>query len=321
MLNDKRSRCIEKKLPGCEPIYYAYDRSDQLIYTQDGNQRKSRQWTFTIPDELGRIALTGTCTGQVNIIEEKLVRAYYTGLSSVYGGYTVKYDDKAISSTALKVLTINYYDDYSFFKLFLSSKHKTELTYPEKSGYDTNYENAKGLLTGTRVYDLNGLTKSTYTVYYYDFRGNEIQVLSSNHLDGYEKNYYKRSFTRAVQEHLHEHTASGKEKITQIYRYEYDHAERLQKTHYKLNTANWVTLSENSYNELGQVESKKVHERMQNINYSYNIRNWLTGINSTQFRQNLNYAPHYNGNIYIVWIGLCLQGMKRKKAIAFLTIT
>lgn len=40
--NDRGNQ-IYKKLPGCEPIYLIYDKTDRLVLTQDGNQRKKKQ--------------------------------------------------------------------------------------------------------------------------------------------------------------------------------------------------------------------------------------------------------------------------------------
>ena len=59
---DHRNRCIEKKLPGCASIYYVYDSCDNLVYSQDGNQRARGKWSFTAYDALGRVAYTGERT-------------------------------------------------------------------------------------------------------------------------------------------------------------------------------------------------------------------------------------------------------------------
>ena len=62
---DRQGHCIYKKLPGCAPIYYVYDRTGALILTQDGNQRPRHEWTFTIPDRFGRPCISGTCTDNI----------------------------------------------------------------------------------------------------------------------------------------------------------------------------------------------------------------------------------------------------------------
>ena len=60
----------------------------------------------------------------------------------------------------------------------------------------------------------------------------------------------------------------------------YDHAERLVKQEQQdTGNASKITLAENTYDELGQLETKKVGNDLQEVDYDYNIRGWLTGIN------------------------------------------
>ena len=61
---DKYNRCIYKKLPGCAPVYTIYDATDRPIFTQDGEQRKRNEWSFSIPDGFGRVVLSGICKNQ-----------------------------------------------------------------------------------------------------------------------------------------------------------------------------------------------------------------------------------------------------------------
>ena len=43
---DNWGHCIEKKIPGCQPIKYVYDQADNLIFSQDGVQREKLEWIF-----------------------------------------------------------------------------------------------------------------------------------------------------------------------------------------------------------------------------------------------------------------------------------
>lgn len=56
---DERDRCIKKKLPGCEPIYYVYDRCNYLVLKQDGNDREAGRWQSFQYDRLGRQVIWG----------------------------------------------------------------------------------------------------------------------------------------------------------------------------------------------------------------------------------------------------------------------
>jgi len=106
--------------------------------------------------------------------------------------------------------------------------------------------------------------------------------------------------------------------------FEYDHAGRLLKTWHQVNGGTNVLLVNNTYNELGQLITKKLHSEDQGTNFKqhvdmrYNIRGWLTRINNSDltpdqtndprdhFGMNLSYnetvatlnnTPQFNGNI------------------------
>ncbi|HEY9008866.1 MAG TPA: hypothetical protein VIM75_22175, partial [Ohtaekwangia sp.] len=104
----------------------------------------------------------------------------------------------------------------------------------------------------------------------------------------------------------------------------YDHAGRLLKTWHQVNNGDNIVLAENTYNELGQLVTKKLHSEdqgnsfKQHVDLRYNIRGWLTRINNSDltpdqtndprdhFGMNLSYNevvtsmnndPQFNGNI------------------------
>ena len=71
---DRQRHCIYRKLPGCEPIYYVYDRTGACILTQDGNQRPRYEWTYTIPDRFGRPCVSGVCSKMLSYTAEPLTK-------------------------------------------------------------------------------------------------------------------------------------------------------------------------------------------------------------------------------------------------------
>uniref|UniRef100_UPI000AC5F679 RHS repeat-associated core domain-containing protein n=1 Tax=Bacteroides togonis TaxID=1917883 RepID=UPI000AC5F679 len=88
--------------------------------------------------------------------------------------------------------------------------------------------------------------------------------------------------------------------LTEVTEYTYDHAERLTKVEHTLGGVT-VTLAENTYDELGRLQSTSPHGNTTLAqSYTYNIRDWLTGIGG-KFTQSLQYndgaTPCYNGNI------------------------
>ena len=62
---DARRRMIAKRVPGAEPVWMVYNRSDELVLSQDGNGRNgttaspANQWQFSKYDALGRVVISG----------------------------------------------------------------------------------------------------------------------------------------------------------------------------------------------------------------------------------------------------------------------
>lgn len=310
---DNRNRMIAKKLPGAEWIYYVYDHADRLIFTQDGETRLQGKWTFSIPDDLNRTVLTGTCTNSMsyttNPLSNTVVKATRNNTTGTYKGYAVS----GVTLSSPVILSANYYDDYNFMgKNSIPDSTNVNFKYEAVSGYGTRYTtSSKGLLTGTlnAQVNQNGITTSfLYSVMYYDYRDRMIQMKSNNHLTGgIEKEYTGYTFTGKPKQKKHIHIATGKDTQTEFYTYTYDHAERLKKVEHQLQVKNTlnakVTLAEHTYDDLGRLQTKKPHGSTVNpVTYTYNIRNWTTGISSKKFTQNLYYntgngAAQYNGNI------------------------
>ena len=52
------------KMPGCEPVRYAYDADNRLVLSRDGNQSVNGTMSFVLRDALGREVLAGTCASE-----------------------------------------------------------------------------------------------------------------------------------------------------------------------------------------------------------------------------------------------------------------
>lgn len=301
---DNRNRCIAKKLPGAEWIYYVYDKADRLIFTQDGEARAKEEWLFSIPDEFGRTVLTGTCKNTIGYETEQLndraIIAVWAGTGASYKGYNIP--DLSLISP-VKLLTAHYYDNYNF----LSLPGFSTLGYnaPEAGLGTQRTGNCKTLLTGTYTAEENGGVEQLYASLYYDYRGRLIQTQSTNHLGGIESKYIGYNFSGQPLKSKIAHTAPGKNTQTEYYTYIYDHAGRLTKTEHQQgsSTGSRTVLEANTYDELGRLNTSK-KGNLPASTYNYNVRSWLKSITGTLFNQNLyyneNYAgskPQYNGNI------------------------
>lgn len=312
---DNRNRCIWKRLPGCEPMYYVYDKGDRLIFSQDGEQRvdNKNEWTFSIPDAFGRIVLAGVCVDTIPVSNELIKAEFKSG--GVYKGYNILVDSSITSLTNNTILSVNYYDNYSYLGLSGGIPNDANTAYNSETGYGVRYDEgkgyeAKGQLTGTMIaqYLPDGTISPTYlySVMYYDNRGRLIQTKSNNHLEGgIEKEYIAYNFTGQPTKRKHIHSATNKTTQTEVYAYSYDHAGRLTKTTHQLNGAETIILVKNTYDELGRFQTSKKNDQTDlTTTYTYNVRSWTKSISSPLFIQNLYYNeayggsdPQYNGNI------------------------
>ncbi|MDD2244968.1 MAG: DUF6443 domain-containing protein [Dysgonamonadaceae bacterium] len=302
---DNSGNCCFKQLPGCDPILMKYDKGDQLVFSQDGNQRTKNEWSFYLYDELGRMVVRGSCISPpITSFENAVVKATYNGETTL-GGYSVNPSLSGI----IKLMEVIYYDNYSFVNA-LTVLEKSKMAMLTFSGYDNAFPNntdpnGKGLITGTRIYQLVDSSKYTISAMYYDQYGRLVQKHSSNHLNGFEDEYYAYYFSGKAKQRQHVHSAAGEDTQTEMYSYTYDHAERLLSVSHKIGNAPAITLAQNTYDEVGRLKTKKLATEIST--YNYNIRGWLTQIAGTNYQQTLTYdvsvndlmpgISSYNGNI------------------------
>ena len=296
---DRRNRCVEKVLPGCDPIKYIYDLADNLILSQDGEQRESRKWTFYLYDKFRRQTVRGICTCDDPVTVEIM---YVTCVLSLNDSGMVIPDGLGMSGynsnfifSSPEIQEINYYDNYSFLSLD-GYNNKGLFHLPTTSG--------TGLLTG-RVSNLLNTSTYLYSATYYDVKGRPIEVITGNHLGGYDIENKVYTFTDKLKTVFHLQVVPDKTVLEQTYVYSYDHADRLLKITHMLGSNSPVEILENSYDELGRLESERHHgNEILKSSYTYNIRGWLTGISGAKFTQNIYYDEYkeggsncFNGNI------------------------
>lgn len=301
---DGLGNCTYRRQPGCEPDYYIYDKGGRLIFSQSGVQRGRGEWTFTIPDALGRATISGICNNTLSYAAEPLRGITVSASRSTASGNIYGYSISGISLSSPIIHNVGYYDDYSFIG---TGSVPTSLTYTAPpSGYGSRYTGgSRGLMTGkiTARLGTGVVTGYDYSAIYYDDCGRTIQNRQTNHLGGSEIQYLSYNFTGQLLKCMHVHSAEGKTTQTEILSNEYDHAGRLTRTGHKLNTGTEVTLAANTYDELGRLATRTLHASTSNrLTYAYNLRGWLTGISGTKLTQNLYYntgvgTPRYNGNI------------------------
>lgn len=118
---DKQLRMTEKKLPGADAHAFAYDCEGRVAFSRDGNQYRCGRRAFTLYDELGRIAVTGTCSDAADgwwmlpSSSRPVMSARRNGQASGANrwGIACGYDWN-VQLADVQVLAVNYYDDYGF---------------------------------------------------------------------------------------------------------------------------------------------------------------------------------------------------------------
>ena len=306
---DKYNRCIYKKLPGCDPVYTIYDAADRPVFTQDGEQRKRNEWSFSIPDGFGRVVLSGICKNQPAYgaestpLDTVVVKAVWANEENPLKGYRLE----GITLSSPTVLSVSYYDSYDFLgKNGIPDDATT--AYCETAGYGKRYgDDCKGQQTGilTALFTDREYTGFIYSALYYDDRYRVIQRKGNNGQHGTESVYTAYNFEGSPTKEKHVHIVPGQASVTEVHTYTYDLANRLLKSVYQLNDKDSITLVDNIYDEVGRlfVDRRNGVPELR-TNYSYNLRSWLKGVSSPLFSQTLNYqetindiSPCYNGNI------------------------
>ena len=306
--------CVGKKLPGCSWQQFYYDKGMQLVYSQNGNLRSENKMMISLCDSLGRNAVTGivNVTDVVDLSNAVAFATFVGNNSNNTYGYTA---NAGISLADVDILSVNYYDDYSFLSTFASDS--SSLNYKSMADYSGRYIasleglSSRGLLTGgvTRVLgDTAVLVKSIY----YDVHNCIIQTHETNALGGGEHYYTEMSFTGKPLKVKHVHETADTT-LTDVYQYTYDNMERPLTTTVSHDGGAAVTLASNTYNSLGQLSEQSLGSHAYGtVDYTYNVRGWTQGITNHHFSQTLYYeqpgtgaTPCYNGNISAVdWTAL-----------------
>jgi RHS repeat-associated protein len=302
---DARQRVIEKQTPGTTEDVSAgngltsmvYNKWNQVVLTQDGNQAKRNEWSFTKYDGLSRPIYTGfiTISGKTRSdlqgdLDSETVLA--ESRDNSLAGYTLTATYPR-SITENNLLTITYYDDYSYAKLTDPSATRFASSLPATSLAD----GVRGLVTAMNYRRLEPsgpvLTSWLTTVTYYDSQYRVLETVGDTHLGNNsitrQRNTY--DFVRLKSSTVEQTTAAGV-RHTISNEFEYDNAGRLVTTYQNTNNQGKIILSQNEYNEVGQLVAKKLHQPigatrfLQKVDYRYNIRGWLTHINNRDLNNN-----------------------------------
>ncbi|MGN7812047.1 DUF6443 domain-containing protein [Flavobacterium sp. 22659] len=323
---DYRNRLAEKKLPGKQWEFIVYDKLDRVTASGPAyspfSDLSSAGWIITKYDVFNRPVYTGwTASAIVNSAQRASMQNAQNNASVINETRAASgtldgipaYYSNTVSPSDFKLLSVNYYDNYVF--------PGAPAVPASIEGQDIlNSTQVKGLASGswTRALNLSTETQGETAVTLYDDKARPVRAYLQNHLGGYTYTDTKLDFSGKTQYSItrHKRTAADAE-FTVKDAFTYSAQDRLMTQTHQINNGPVELIADNTYDELGQLISKKVGNNAQNINYTYNIRGWLTGINNVSslaqtdgpkdlFAFKINYnAPSsfsgvnglYNGNI------------------------
>ncbi|MGU3375200.1 DUF6443 domain-containing protein [Chryseobacterium sp. M5A1_1a] len=311
---DNQNRMVEKKFPGKDWEFMVYDKQDRIVLMQDGNLRTinnnfgAKGWIFTKYDKFGRTVYTGFFA---NTTTRPIMQNSLNSMASnagnneepsatpmVQDGMNVYYTKKAFPTGSMKILSVNYYDEYPQdtplkTSPILGQELLTSVSMPLTINGVMTTRSTKGLPTASYIRNISD-TNWTRDYFWYDRSGREIGTHSINHLGGYTITETELNFAGAPKQIVTTHKRKTSDVGVKVKeRFDYDNANRLVKHWHQVDDRAEQLLTENTYNELSQLTNKNVGNNLQSIDYSYNIRGWLTGINKNDMS-----APTLNGKLF-----------------------
>ncbi|MGH2563373.1 MAG: DUF6443 domain-containing protein, partial [Ginsengibacter sp.] len=335
---DYRNRMSIKKIPGAGETWMIYDSRDRLVLTQDANLRVQHQWLFSKYDQLNRPVMTGLFTDNTHVAQSTMQSYLNSSGMGLYETYSAgSFPEYSLtgsfpSATAANVLTVTYYDDYSWVSTsgttlsatldvsgssnFLAASNTT-YPYPRAVVQTTQ---TMGLATGAVSLVIGTTNQYIYSVNFYDDHNRLIQTQAINYTGGKDIVTTQYDFGNKPMRNLIQHQKNGSnaQSHTILTKLDYDYGLRLRHIYKNIDNAGSDQLiATNTYNELGQLQNKALGNSIENLAYAYNIRGWLTSINknyltgtpgnyfgmelgydkSTAAVAGTSYAPKYNGNI------------------------
>lgn len=272
---DGLRREVSKRIPGVsgwEKV--VYDREDRIALIQDTNLSLENKWIFTKYDQFGRVLYTGIFTSTQTQEElQNLMENMSSGVSNnevrgtaTINGVVIGYSNQSFPNTNIELLTVNYYDDYTFLDTDTPATPFQILGQPVTS-------NTKGLLTGawSRTISSSSWTKS-YS--FYDERARVLRGYNINHLGGHSYIDTEYDFRgKPLQSITNHKRISSDTPIVITDRFIYDQAERVHTQHQKINTHPEKILNGHIYDGIGQLLVKYIEPQTEIFGFEMINRN------------------------------------------------
>ena len=264
---DYRNRLIEKKIPAKGWEYIYYDLLDRPVLTQDARLRENNQYLFTKYDALNRVVYTGiyqATGGGSNTLIQTAINAQTsfnetrTAATSI-GNDTIYYSNGVFPSSNITIHTVNYYDSYI---------DHAGITLPPTVYADSLTNSTRGLPTVSKVRVLENSDWIT-SVTGYDEKARPVYGVSVNaYLDTEDITESRLDFIGKVLESKTTHQKTRHQAIVTKDYFTYDHQNRLVTHTQQIDNEPVQLIASNSYDEIGQLESKRVGGQLFEIGYT-----------------------------------------------------
>ena len=295
---DSRLRLVEKRLPGCEPVYYVYDKLNRPVFTQDGNQRATSTWSvrkynphnFKIAVE-GTAVLTGATRQSLQQTWGDTLLTAEPQCSPAYEMDLFYPPTPGLSTFEPKVAY--FYDNFNHWNGSL----------PQDADFPYNpTDSHQGLLTGTAFFD-NGL--AMVSAAFTDKSGRQVMTAEKDYYsnDHAVTTYTAYSFDgRPLRgKSVFRSLAEGMtiESHTSETETDYDGGDRVAATRMRVDGGTWRTIEANAYDALGRLSSLNyggAQSCLQPVTFTYDICGNLTETHSPWFDQKVYFTESPNAD-------------------------
>jgi hypothetical protein len=276
---DYRNRLVEKKLPGKQWKFILYDKLDRVVATGPAYSPFTDQqsptatpigWMITKYDCFNRPVYTGwTMASSIDNTQRKNSQSALNNLTSfseskttsgTIDGIPVFYTNAiTIIPGTFKLLTVSYYDNYDYPNsptIASSVVEGQQLVY-----YNNSTRKPKGLPTGSweRVLQSqnDNIGHRSYTLY--DNKSRPVKSSTANYLGGYTEVESKIDFSGKTLQTITRHKRVNNDpEIRTDEVFTYSDQDRLLTHTHQINGGTVQLLAANTYNEMGQLQSKNV---------------------------------------------------------------
>lgn len=298
---DRYGRVIKQSKPGAGWEEMLYDRRDRLVMSRKAGMKEDDKWIFTHYDDLDRPVVSGTYTGGT----------YETHQAAFDAGTP---DYPAIQSES-DVLTRYYYDNYSwhdnsthifytysfdrkenFGGQIVTRKEENKMR-PFVPGLETGRKNkVLGIdedkwVTTTTYYDNESRVAQTNTELY-PYKGKWEQVINHRNAVGNITSVYVGQKTAAfgylISGYLKQMTYDSRDRLKSIQMLTFLEGKSPKISPPQDYMVGWdqvndkVVVAEYTYDELGRVKTKSIHNGLETSTYNYDLTH-MTGISSPSF--------------------------------------